>query len=130
MKRILTLLTSLLLIVACDTPIPSSSAPIEAPVTESPINEEETALNSQEAIYERCTVYAGSTDFYFKVNTGEKITIRVSNLPDEREIIIPDNLVGSGGEEGPPEANPAMVGKVFLIIYDQEDNVTEIKLKE
>jgi hypothetical protein len=94
----------------------------------------ETKSKSQEieATYESCTVYAGSTKFFFKPAQGELIEVSVLNkgMADEEiyRIKMPDNLVDDRKDlEGLPGANPKMVGKKFKLIYNDQAEVVEIK---
>ncbi len=78
--------------------------------------------------YESATVYAASTDYYFKnENTGEIIKLRISNS-EEATVKIPDNMLQES-EDGPPEANKALVGKLFML-SSIEGVITEIELEE
>ncbi len=86
---------------------------------------------AEKVIFENATMYAASTDFYFKNENGEEVSVRVSNLPEEQTVKFPDNLLESDtGIEGPPGANPDMVGKVFFIVKNEKGEVTEIRPAE
>jgi hypothetical protein len=85
-----------------------------------------------EVTYESCTVYAGSTKFFFKPTQGELIEVSTLNkgMADEElyRIKMPDNLVDDSKDlEGLPGANPKMVGKKFQLIYNDKNEVIEIK---
>jgi hypothetical protein len=85
-----------------------------------------------EAIYESCAVYAGSTKYYFKTSDGETIELSALNpgMDDEPlyRIKIPNNLIDNAKNlEGPPGANPKLVGKKFNLIYNDKDEIIEVK---
>lgn len=82
-----------------------------------------------EAIYKNATVYAGATDYYFEnAATQALIEFRNSNLKEEITVEMPDNMLQES-EEGPPEANQKLVGKVFLIHFIDEV-ITKVELKK
>lgn len=86
------------------------------------------AENAEKVIYQRATMYAAATDFYFTNEQGEEVEVRVANLPEERTTVYPENLLEDiEGLEGPPGANPEMVGKSFLLIKNEKGEVTEIR---
>jgi len=78
------------------------------------------------ATYQSATVYAASTDYYFKGKDGKMIEFRVSNLPGKNEIELPSNLLESDVSEGPPGANPDLVGKEFKLIYDNKEELVRV----
>ena len=83
-------------------------------------------------VYESCAVYAGSTKYYFKPEKGDLIEVSVlhEEMEDENEfrIKVPDNLVDDDKNiEGPPGENPKMVGKKFKLIYNENDEIIEVK---
>ncbi|MGK0388025.1 MAG: hypothetical protein ACI94Y_000753 [Maribacter sp.] len=84
--------------------------------------------------YEGCAVYAASNEYAFSNKKGEIILIMVSQLPEiekEKRIKVPDNMLESMEDlEGPPGANPEMVGNEFLLVYDDNDKIIEIRIKE
>jgi hypothetical protein len=99
------------------------------------VNTEKETSPTQEiiGIYESCTVYTGSTKYYFKPEKGEMIEVSALNkgMEDEEKyrIKMPDNLIDDSKDlEGLPGANPKMVGKKFKLIYNEQNEVIEIKL--
>jgi len=88
----------------------------------------EKNANIKEAIYESATVYAAATDFYFKDTEGNKIEFRESNLPGEQKVGLPELMLDPNASEGPPGANPQLVGRTFQLIYDKEGQLKTIKL--
>ncbi len=82
------------------------------------------------AIYENCTVYAGSTEYAFKnAKTNEPITFSVLSIPEKGIKIpkVPKNLIESTKNiEGVPGANPAQVGKKFKLTYNQEGELLSV----
>lgn len=81
------------------------------------------------ASYQGATVYAGATDYYFEDADNQIVEFRVSNLPDEQTVELPDNMLDPKVVEGPPGANPALVGESFLLIYD-DDQLVRVELSE
>ncbi len=83
------------------------------------------------AIYENCTVYAGSTEYAFKnAKTKEPIVFNVLNLPEKgiKTPKLPKNLIDpSKNLEGVPGANPALVGKAFMLLYDAKGELLSVK---
>lgn len=82
-----------------------------------------------QAIFERAVSYAASTKYFFKeVGTGEPIQINAMNEEarqagdDYPTVKVPANML-EDGQEGPPGANPAMVGKKFAIHYRGDGSI-------
>ncbi len=92
------------------------------------INPLKEKKNIELVTYESATVYAGSTDYYFSDNKGEKFHIRISNMPQEKEIIvkIPEGMLETEAVEGPPGANPNMLGKQFQVKRNDAGEIIEI----
>jgi hypothetical protein len=86
------------------------------------------ALNSMiRAKYISAVVYAAATDYVFELDDGQKITIRVSQEEGAVNPEIPSILLEAGdGLEGPPGANPALVGKYLTIEQDQSGNTLRV----
>lgn len=80
------------------------------------------------ASYQSATVYAASTDYYFEDSDGQVVEFRASNLPDEQSIELPDNMLDPDAVEGPPGANPDLVGEEFLLTYDENDQLVRVEL--
>ncbi len=118
-------LFSIALIVACNNQ--KSTTEDETAFTES-VTPEEHDPAGETVTFVNAVVYAGSTDYIFESESGEEITVRVSNIPEEGEFVpvIPEGLLETGGEEGPPGANPAMVGKKFTLIRNEPGEVIEV----
>ncbi|MCU0447781.1 MAG: hypothetical protein MUE85_23015 [Microscillaceae bacterium] len=100
--------------------------------TQKEIKAQATSPKTVEAIYQNCTVYTGSVDYFFV--TEQKDTIKVNvlkkELADAETLIakVPDNLIeDTKNLEGLPGANPQMVGKRFSLIYNDQNEVIEIK---
>lgn len=114
------LLVSFFLVNACNNAINSKT------------DNKNKAAREIEVIYENCTVYAGSTKYYFKPAEGELIEVSVLNKGMEDEEIyrikIPKNLIDDSKDlEGPPGPNPKMIGKKFKLIYNENDEVIEVR---
>lgn len=142
MKKILVLplailgLAFLFVFVGCQSSSENSGG--EEPPTEAENSGEEqvneTAVWVQAVVYESAAVYAGRTDYIFRFENGAPITVGVSNLPEDADLKpkMPDNLLESEeGLDGPPGANPEMIGKTFQLIYEKgSDYLMEIRLFE
>lgn len=94
----------------------------------------EPVLTKKTVTYVSCTWYTGSTQLFFKDSAGQEIIAgvmdkaqRTGMAPDEFYVKFPENMIGNPGEEGPPSANKAMVGKKFILIENAEGEVIEIK---
>jgi len=86
-----------------------------------------TTETTKMATYQSATVYAASTDYYFEDKERKIIQFRVSNLPGKNNIDIPANLLESNVSEGPPGANPELVGKAFKLIYNEQDALVRVE---
>ena len=104
---------------------------------------EETAENDdpaaapaapQKVIYQKCISYAGSSELHFKDADGADVVVSVMNklqrtgmTPDEPYIKYPEKMIGPPAEGG-AEANPAMVGKAFLLVTGKDGEIAVIKV--
>ena len=89
-----------------------------------------TPLKEVIAIYEDCTVYAGSTDYSFQdIKTKTSFSVRILNIREKGIFSpkIPKNLIDPSKDlEGVPGANPAVVGKRFKLAYTAQDELISI----
>ena len=85
-------------------------------------------MKVEEMTYESATVYAAATDYFFKNKTGKTIKIRINNLEGNPKISIPTNFLETGIEEGPPGANPALIGKKVRVTYDANNQIQKIRI--
>ena len=86
------------------------------------------ADNNQKVTYQSATYYTGRVEFHFQDEKGEDIKVDISNMPEDSGAIYPKYLLESGDTlEGPPGANPAMIGKPFLLVKNAAGEVKEIK---
>ncbi len=103
----------------------------EASKTQHTSAQEKTNFKEIEANYESCAVYASVTRFYFQPSEGNLIEVTVFNEGMDEypsPIKIPGNLLDDiEDSEGPPGANPALVGKKFKLIYNATDELIEIR---
>ena len=120
-------------------PVESTEATPEEETEAAPDEEVTTAEETPDAetgkviqvTYQSAAVYAASTEYAFETESGELILIRGPVYDEEPTIEIPDNMLETGEDiEGPPGANPELVGKKFNIYYDGEDNPKKIELAE
>lgn len=138
------MLSTLSILYACDiggqghaatTTTPNDTATLPTETSQNSALPPETARianipKQKEVIFKSCAVYAASTDYYFEEENEGDIRIRVSHLEEEKgetETIVPENMLVEG-EEGPPGANPDLVGKKFVLIYGENEKVVEIRL--
>ena len=143
MRNLTLLLTSfvLCLFISCSSSkeeqkaveVPTEEVATLAPETEvtTPANETTSsvlALNTMiRGKYLSAAVYAGATDYVFELDDGEQITIRVSNTDDIGNPEVPEILLESEEEvDGPPGANPKMIGKYVTIEKDKDDNYLRV----
>ncbi len=99
--------------------------------------EAKTALTNNQnteivAVYQSCTVYTGSTQYFFQSEKGDTIAVSVLNkeLADDETLIakVPDELIDNNPNlEGVAGENPKMVGKKFKIVYNPKGEVIEVK---
>lgn len=97
---------------------------------------EETDSAEKEAVpvgplkvtYTSCQAYAGSSQLIFKDEAGNEMTVGVMSKaqrtgigPDEPYVKYPEKMISR------MDANPAMVGKPFLLIRDKEGEVIQVK---
>lgn len=111
---------------ASKAPTKNKDSEIETPDLKVPIDDTTTAFTSVLATYVDATVYAGSTDYYFKSRNGEMIKCRVSNYEEDPNLSLPDNLLDPNAAEGPPGGNPTFIGKIFQLTYDVEDKLVQV----
>lgn len=78
--------------------------------------------------YESAAVYACATEYAFQTKEGKLILVRGRDNCQTTNIEIPDNMLeDSDNLEGPPGANPEMVGKMFNLYY--KNNETPYKIE-
>lgn len=96
------------------------------------------------AVFNNCVLYTGKTDYYFTKENGEKIEFAVPNVDGftkeeiaemradgmtEMDIKFTESMLDPSEDlEGIPGANPALVGKKFLLVYDEKGALLEVKL--
>ena len=78
-------------------------------------------------IYFSATVYAGSTDYFFKNPIGETFSFRQTNIVEEQTFKLPTGMLDTASE-GLPSADKTMIGKRFRINYGAEGQVTAVQL--
>lgn len=83
---------------------------------------------TQKVTYTSAAWYTGMVEFHFDDETGKDIRVTISHQPEDSGALYPRYLLESPDTlEGPPGANPAMVGKPFLLVKDTAGEVKEIK---
>jgi hypothetical protein len=120
---------SFILLSACNRE--TSNQQIVNEDTTSPSTDDKATSKEIEVVYESCAVYASSTKFYFKPAQGDLIEISVWNEGMEdypSPIKLPNNLLEDDENiEGPLGANPEVIGKKYILIYNEVGEVTEIR---
>lgn len=92
---------------------------------------EEVAKGSEiVALYESAAVYAGKTEYRFFTEEGEAIMLSDGNGEEAYIKMSVDLLEDEEDLEGPPGAEPTLIGKKFTLIKDESDAVVEINLVE
>ena len=81
-----------------------------------------------EATYKNFVVYTGKTDYIFKrIDNGEDIFVIVSNDEEMTSPSVPKGLIDDDKNlEGLPGAHPKMLGKSFIIFFNEQNEVTEV----
>ena len=83
------------------------------------------------ATYKSCTFYTGSTRYVFETEKGEVIEFTALNDGMEDQHLsakMPPNMIRNAEDTlAVSDANPKMVGKKFKLIYNQNDEVAEVK---
>lgn len=88
---------------------------------------EKPTIIYEEMTYESATVYAAATDYFFKNGKGEMVKVRVNNLEENPKVSVPANFLETGVEEGPPGANPDLVGKKMRVTYGPDSQIQKIR---
>ncbi len=118
-----TLFLSLLLF-SCQNTSSDTSDTADAPT-------EEVAKGSEiVALYESAAVYAGKTEYRFFTEDGEAILLSDGNGEEAHIKKSVDLLEADEDLEGPPGAEPKLIGKQFTLVKDENDAVVEINLVE
>ncbi|MFT5165780.1 MAG: hypothetical protein ACI8P3_001009 [Saprospiraceae bacterium] len=136
MKNSILLLFALCLFsfISCtDSGEPKTEEPATTTETPVSVDEQELApapipLNAMiRAKYVSAAVYAAATDYVFVLDDKQQITITVSDVEGAENPDVPAILLESGEElDGPPGANPALVGKYLTIEQDQSGNYVRV----
>lgn len=134
--KITLVFSACVLLLACNKP--TNQASQKEDTTKIVEKKEEPKAKEIEAIYINCTVYAASTQFFFKsVAKGDTINVSVlaPEMRDPKDNLtyakMPEKMIDDDPKlEGVPGAHPKMVGKKFKIIYNDKDEVVEVKLAQ
>lgn len=145
----------LLLFLACgsDSQVRQEEAPSENALQAEETNSEEaeknessreeTTLADQEVLpssdsstiklvtYTGAAVYAAVTEYQFEDENGEMLLIRGPVFDEAAKFEIPDNMLDDDPNvEGPPGANPKLVGKTFELHYNAQGELVKMALQE
>ena len=112
-----------------DKKVEAPPPPAPLPPVEAPKVKEKVAPTTVTATFQNATVYAAATDYYFETKEGKILEIRVSNLKKQQKVKLPEGMLVPS-EEGPPDPNPEMIGKLFKIDYNENGEAVEFALIE
>lgn len=109
-------------------------APSRLPAAEPPTaGAKAVKIATVTAVYRNCQFSTGSAKLFFKDERGKEITASVMTKaqrtgmgPDEFYVKFPEEMIKVRSSAG-SDANPAFVGKRFLLILDAEGDVREIR---
>ena len=147
MKNTLYILLASLSLASCGNTGTTDTTTADSTATtvtiETPTTEKGTSVV---AVFDDCTMYTGKTDYYFTKENGEKIEFAVPNVDGftkeeiaemrangttEIDIKFTEAMLDPSEDlEGIPGANPALVGKKFLLVYDEKGVLLEVKLEK
>lgn len=135
MKSSLKMLVFVLLsmLISCNESSSENESQTEEMQQSQVIQQESTsvAVKIITATYQQATVYTGRTDYLFEDEIGGMLMVEYSNFDEIPPIELPENMLENDEElEGPPGANPELIGKKFKISYNEEGNVYKIELAE
>ncbi len=73
-------------------------------------------------VYTDAQVYTGTTRYVFKDKTGKRINVDIPNSSQGgTKVYLPGNLL-ENTNQGPPTANPHLLGQSFVLDYDRSTN--------
>ncbi len=125
MKKVFLPVLMLLVLASCGGKKNSSTTEI---IKDTAITKPVVADNSQKVIYQNAIYYTGRVEFHFKDAAGADVVVYISNMPEDSGAVYPGYLLESTDTlEGIPGANPAMIGKSFLLVKNTAGEVREIK---
>jgi len=113
MRLLLLSLICCFLIISCKNEQPTSENVPKAYTTTAPVSTYTVAATFVDA-----QIYTGTSRFVFKDETGELINVDIPNLSKGEKINLPGNLL-ENTNQGPPSANPQLLGKAFELEYDR-----------
>jgi hypothetical protein len=113
-----------------DTSIQTTNDNIE---TDLESNIEKHDFTGQEVIatYLSATSYAARSDFYFETEEGEEIMVMGNVFGEKPRVKLPDDLLEdidtkNDEAEGPPQANPALIGHNFRLYFNDNGEVYKV----
>ncbi len=129
MKICIYLLFPLFILQACSNaksaePEQSVDSKIQSPKDK---DKENNNPNLKKVIYLDAAVYAAATSYYFTDEEGKDFEVKVSTIPGEETLKMPEGLLETGETEGPPGPNPSMIGKPFEIRYNGRGKIISVK---
>ena len=89
-----------------------------------------TAKNSEFAVFKTTSATKTEMEFYFKTLDGISLKSTYKHEGGRKVIGFDQLLEFAKYMEGHPGANGEMAGKIFELIYDEDNNIGEVKLAE
>lgn len=106
-------LSLLLIMTGCKNDSSNTESPPKTYETTTPVQ-----THSVTAFYTDAQMYAGITRFVFKDDAGKLTNVDIPNISKGDKVYLPGNLL-ENTNEGPPTANPGLIGKPFELEYDR-----------
>lgn len=107
------------------TPAPSSKGH-----TDVDAKYKKTAKNSEFAVFKTTSATETEMEFYFKTLEGISLKSTYKHEGGRKVVGFDQLLEFAKYMDGHPGANGEMAGKIFELIYDEDNNIGEVKLAE
>jgi hypothetical protein len=89
-----------------------------------------TAKNSEFAVFRTTSATETVMEFYFKTLEGSNIKSTYQHEGGRKVVGFDQLLEFAKYMKGYPGANGEMAGKIFELIYDEDNNIGEVRLAE
>ena len=86
------------------------------------------SYHNQEVIatYQSASIYATATHYYFETEEGQEILV-AKRMDEETPVRLPDNMLEEFElGESPPDANPAFIGNIFTLYFNEKGLVYKV----
>ena len=106
--------------------------PAPAPIGHTDVNAKykKTAKNSEFAVFKTTSATETEMEFYFKTLDGINIKSTYKHEGGRKVVGFNQLLEFAKYMKGHPGANGEMAGKIFELIYDEDNNIGEVRLAE